>query len=224
MKSSLKKLVFGSIGDHRIRYGTGKGIKMHIDPAHKLQRILGMDENELMPIFTAWSLNANAFFDIGASDGFYGLMFRKCNQKGKVFLFEGQKRFIEEQKHNFLLNNFNEEIFHFSRYVASKDDNQTISLDTVIKDHHLENSSLLIKIDVDGGELEVLKGVKQTLQNYNCKLIVETHATVLEGDCILFLEELGYTTEIINPAWWRVIIPEKRPIEHNRWFLAEKPT
>jgi hypothetical protein len=37
-----------------------------------------------------------------------------------------------------------------------------------------------------------------------------------------FLERLGYTCRVIKNAWWRLLIPEQRPIEHNRWFIAEK--
>jgi len=28
--------------------------------------------------------------------------------------------------------------------------------------------------------------------------------------------------QIIKDAWWRVIVPEMRPIEHNRWLWATK--
>jgi hypothetical protein len=67
-----------------------------------------------------------------------------------------------------------------------------------------------------------LKGVENTLKQRSCKLIVETHSRDLEENCIKYLSGLGYSSKVIPNAWWRAIVPELRPIEHNRWFLAEK--
>jgi hypothetical protein len=32
----------------------------------------------------------------------------------------------------------------------------------------------------------------------------------------------GFQLEVVPNAWWRVILPEMRPIEHNRWLAAWK--
>ena len=88
------------------------------------------------------------------------------------------------------------------------------------KSNVLDSDVLMIKIDVDGGEIEVLKGLSKTLINYKCQLIIETHSKDLEVGCLEFVKEIGYKTEIIDNGKMRVIIPETRPIEHNRWFIA----
>jgi hypothetical protein len=53
-------------------------------------------------------------------------------------------------------------------------------------------------------------------------MIFETHSLELEVDCIAYLKERGYVVKIIKNGWWRFLVKEIRPIEHNRWFCAYK--
>jgi hypothetical protein len=78
---------------------------------------------------------------------------------------------------------------------------------------------LFIKIDIDGPESEVLATGRVTLAG-NCRLLIETHSPAAETGCISQLHALGYQTRIIHPAWWRIFLPERRPLPHNRWLTA----
>ena len=81
---------------------------------------------------------------------------------------------------------------------------------------------IFIKMDIDGGELEALQSCTSILTNKTCLLVIETHSDQLEKDCIFHLSNLGYNCKIIPNAWWRIFLPELRPIEHNHWFYAKK--
>jgi hypothetical protein len=81
-------------------------------------------------------------------------------------------------------------------------------------------SPVFIKIDIDGPEAEVLADGKETLRHRDCRLLIETHSPEAEAGCLAQLRELGYTTRVISPAWWRLFLPERRPIPHNRWLAA----
>ena len=50
----------------------------------------------------------------------------------------------------------------------------------------------LIKIDVEGFEIEVLKGAENTIKKFNPKIILETHSTGLKEKSLRFLGNLGY--------------------------------
>jgi FkbM family methyltransferase len=50
----------------------------------------------------------------------------------------------------------------------------------------------LIKIDVEGGELEVLKGAQQTLATHRPLLCIEAHTYAHLRDALLLLSRLGY--------------------------------
>jgi hypothetical protein len=79
-----------------------------------------------------------------------------------------------------------------------------------------------LKIDVDGAEMAVLEGARTILDRGIVDVLVETHAAALERECVSFLTARGYACTIIPNAWWRAIVPEQRPIDHNRWLWATK--
>jgi hypothetical protein len=79
---------------------------------------------------------------------------------------------------------------------------------------------LFVKIDIDGPEADVLATGSGMLHSEDCRLLIETHSPEAEAGCIAQLAALGYCTEIINPAKWRVLLPEQRPLPHNRWLAA----
>lgn len=219
MKQLIKKILFGDTPIQTIKAGIGKGLKMHIDVSSKTQRIIGLDELEIQKPFEKYSKLSSYFFDIGASDGYYSLLYRKFNSEGMIYLFEAQTRFKIEQEEHFRLNGFKIDYQHYDKFVSNLDNDKNISIDTLFQK---KNETLFFKIDVDGGELDVLNGMKNTAIQNNCYFIIETHTKQLEIDCLNFLQALGYKTKIIDQGWYRVFIKENRPIEHNRWFLAHK--
>jgi hypothetical protein len=95
---------------------------------------------------------------------------------------------------------------------------KNIKIDDLINE---TNKTIFFKIDVDGGELNVLKsGIKQ-IENNQCYFIIETHSLRLEQDCINFFKNLQYESKIIKNYFWRSILPEHRTITHNRWLVAK---
>lgn len=81
---------------------------------------------------------------------------------------------------------------------------------------------VLLKIDVDGAELDVLRAIPGFLSSKRVFLLLETHSAQLDADCRSFLEDLGYAVVIVPQAWWRRFLPEQRPIGFNRWLWAER--
>lgn len=56
----------------------------------------------------------------------------------------------------------------------------------------------VVKIDVEGGELDVLKGARATLQKHRPVVLLATHSRALRGDCARFLESLEYEMHLID--------------------------
>lgn len=77
---------------------------MYVDPAYKFQSIIGADEREVQPLFANYSKQCNYFFDIGASDGYCSLFYKKYNPSGEVYLFDADAKFQDIQKAHFDLN------------------------------------------------------------------------------------------------------------------------
>ena len=79
-----------------------------------------------------------------------------------------------------------------------------------------------IKMDVDGAEAEILRGTGRLNGPGGVRWLIETHSKSLESQCLEQLKAAGFETRIIRNAWWRALIPELRPIEHDRWLAAWK--
>jgi hypothetical protein len=59
------------------------------------------------------------------------------------------------------------------------------------------------------------------LGDADVRLLVEVHSHELESRCIKFLEKHRYTSKVISNSRWRRLIPELRPLPHNRWIWAK---
>jgi hypothetical protein len=78
----------------------------------------------------------------------------------------------------------------------------------------------VIKIDVDGAEAAVLRGAPRLLSRKDVTWVVETHSKMLEEECRGIFQAAGLRSRIVRNAWWRAIVPENRPVPHNRWLIA----
>lgn len=142
----------------------------------------------------------STFFDIGANVGYYSILASKLVGKGgHVFAFEPEAKNFESLKNNILLNNC-KNITPFKKAIANQSGKsklhihpsnegghsieqlegsldyqqvETISFDAFQKELFVDNaSSVVIKIDVEGFELEVLKGMKSNLIRNDAPTIV----------------------------------------------------
>ena len=105
------------------------------------------------------------------------------------------------------------------KFVGNEEGDQRLRLDSLLVSL---KEPCFIKMDIDGGEVEVLRGSARLLEFDDVRWLIETHSVELEAECIRILQEAGYVTKIIRNAWWRFFIPEQRPIPHNRWLIAHK--
>ena len=223
MKKLIKRLLFGSVtGPRKIRAGLLRGLMFRVDPHFKSQRLMGTDESEIANVVREFSAQVKTAVDIGANDGWYTLYFAAQPGIQKVFACEPDAKCIGELKDNLAMNTgATAKVSIISRFVGTKADPDWISLDEILRGTPEPH---LLKIDVDGGELGVLQSASELLLQHNPLVIVETHSQELERDCIAFLSERNYECTIIPNGWYRCIIPEERPIAHNRWFSAKRKT
>ena len=70
----------------------------------------------------------------------------------------------------------------------------------------MQGNSVLIKIDVEGYELEVLKGAIRVLSELRPKIIFESSNEKLRGELFRFLNDIGYS---IYPLPWRPGISDR---------------
>lgn len=204
-----------------IRLGCFRGLKMNLDLASQTQVYLGLFERELYRPLEKLAKGVRTAIDIGAAHGEYTLYFLVKTQATTVYAFEPSLELRARLLSNVHLNTpvSGVRLKLSGKYVGCSTEANTCNLDSLVP---MTKSPCLVKIDIDGGEVDVLKGAEKFLQLPQIRWIVETHSPKLESDCISMFERAGYHAQIIGNAWWRYIVPEQRPIEQNRWLIAIK--
>ena len=166
-----------------------------------------------------FSLSEGTFLDIGANVGKYSIIISKqIKDKGKVFSFEPEPSNLIALKRNIKLNKAkNITIIPFAcsnkkaklefylnennsggHSLVNKSNNKISvdadTLDNIIKENNIKNIKL-IKIDVEGAEMQVFEGAKETLKKYHPKIIFETD---FPGKVFPLLKKLNYEIKQIS--------------------------
>jgi hypothetical protein len=68
----------------------------------------------------------------------------------------------------------------------------------MVQDHTLPVPDF-IKIDVEGGEIEVIKGLKNVISSARPKLLIATHNPECHKFVVDFLNQNKYSFEILHP-------------------------
>jgi hypothetical protein len=228
LRTLVKRTIFGRPGvrERTVRLGLLRGLRFNLDAAHQSQVLAGMYERELNKPMRDYAGRASVVLEIGASDGYYAVYFASRPNVQRVVAFEGYAPTLERFRANVLLNDpaYTRKLVVVDKYVGNRDEGQWCSVDRALPEYAAGIAGpVLLKIDIEGGELDALKGAEQTLRTRECLLIVETHSEKLERDCLELLRGLGYRCDVIDVGWLHKLIPEQRGTAHNRWFVASKP-
>ena len=145
--------------------------------------------------------------DIGAQYGDYAILCSKI-YKAKVYTFEPLPQNFKEILKNIRLNGLEEDqIKAFNVALSDENKEKYITFDgdmansigkgkkIRIKFRTLDSYKIkpdIIKIDVEGFEVNVLRGAIKTIKKYKPKIIIETHSRELEEQVKEMLTSLGY--------------------------------
>lgn len=184
---------------------------------------LGSYEQEAFAILNDYLKLDDVVFDIGANLGYFSLYFSKKSINGNIYSFEPipeSKKLLDTHlkinkvsnvytfqlgisdsvteieftnSKNLAANTYKKEspIFEKTSKVLVK----TTTIDEFVKTNKI-NRLDFVKIDVEGAELDVLRGAEKTLQTLKPKLLLATHDCHIEGikqQCLNFLTQLGYS-------------------------------
>ena len=187
--------VFGSINKNRTSYFLLK--KCEFGDYHELNTIKKFSNS-----------NNLLFIDCGSNYGFYSLYTASLSQKNRIISIEASKNTSEEFNKNLKLNNFNNinffnnavsnssgEKISFYESVNDWESSQThnnfklnsetlvksIKIDTLIRDKQLDDYIVIIKLDVEGNEINVIKGALDLIKKSNPLIIIEFSKYIFEN-------------------------------------------
>ena len=206
----------------KILAGPFKGIKMNLTLRDQSQMYLGLYERETHPWLKRLSKNLKTAVDIGVGYGEHTLFFLIKTAAAKVYAFEPDAKCLAFFDENLKLNAISQSdrLRLSTKFVGNSESVSQIRLDSLAG---VIGGPCLIKMDVDGAEEQILQGATALNRLPGVRWLIETHSKELEDACVKILSEAGLQTRIVTPnSLWRTILPELRPIPHNRWLVAWK--
>lgn len=226
----------------------GYNFRMHVTPRYRQHYGSNSYEQFSASLISSIVRRAKLFVDVGASYGFYSLLVGTQYRELDIIAIEPTPETCTVFKRNIDLNGLSKVSVHqlavsdtigrrkFNVALASDScgffdhpnvgtlrsiDVKTITLDALLKDR--APCPLVIKIDTEGNELAVLRGMAETLERFpDIKLVIEfcpgtlRAANVRPDDLLKHLDELGFATFILDEQRRRFY--RARPEDDNlRW-------
>jgi FkbM family methyltransferase len=188
------------------------------------QYVLGRYELELLEVLEEILSSGMTAIDIGAHHGYLSLfILRNVGSEGRVFAFEALQQNSEMLQETMRLNQIDNievvsiavssisgsvELFESDssakNYISDRSFGKessvevaSITLDEYFENHYT-NSIDLVKIDVEGHEIEVFSGMKNILSKYHPVIICEFHDSSLFHIGKDYLREYGYEVKVIR--------------------------
>jgi len=184
-----------------------EGHKMYLDPSDSLKLSINQSFEELETKLVKDIIkDGNTIVDIGANIGYFTLIFaRLVGEKGEVFAFEPEPNNFNLLKKNIEINNYKNvnlinkaasnksgkiklyiDDFNSGGHslIAQIRNKQHIEIESIKLDDFFDTNKKIdfIKIDAEGAELEVLKGMSTLLnKNDDIKILLEYNPLVFKS-------------------------------------------
>ncbi|MEI8211719.1 MAG: FkbM family methyltransferase [Planctomycetota bacterium] len=227
MINSIKRLVLPNRPVRcPILFGPLRGARPLMNPQASVRYMLGLYEHELNGWLTKAIPRVTSLFDIGANHGYFclGVMaaWYRLKIEGSVWAFEPQPEEIDRilkgkiEQHGLKSNLVIEKCF-----VGSIEDANTIVIDRYLQQMGFDPSinRSMVKIDVEGAEMEVLQGAKSLAVAGNL-FLVEVHSATLLDEVQAFFRLCNHATEVVHQSPLPVIGRESRSLEN--WWVVSK--
>lgn len=174
---------------------------------------LGLYEAELNRHLRAIARPGYRSFDIGGQYGYDALVLAKLTG-GPVVTVEALPDLAQEIRQNTAANPALGPIEVVRAYVAAEEVDGQVTVDGLADRHGVPD---LLKLDIEGGEVDALSGASRVLRERRPAILLEVHGPDIEWDCLALLRDTGYSPPtVVDRRRW---LPEHRPIEHNRWLI-----
>jgi len=159
--------------------GPLRGGRFYANPRVSMRKVLGLYETELNPWIEKALMKADCVIDVGANDGYFTLgcaaAMRRAAKQVRITAFEPMAQHVHQikvarAKAGYLAN----EIDIVPKFVGRADNGNTVTLDSIIGVAQ-RNELCLMKIDVEGAELDVLEGARQVLTAGSPSVVFEAN-------------------------------------------------
>ena len=206
--------------------GPFRGATINLNPQYSLRKVFGIYEHELNEWLEKALLRVDTVLDVGANDGYFtfgcAAAFRRLKRSAEIMAFEPISQHFEELKSS--LDNQPKDKVQVSLYnclVGAEVKAGMTTLDAIAHEQPFPKApeKALIKIDVEGAELEVIAGASAWLNPTNYFLI-EVHDASFLDILIQKFSAQGIKLKQVNQQALPIIGRERRT-ELNWWLLSD---
>ncbi len=184
LRSALKRILPEKAIPLRILRGPFRGATVCMNPRDSLRKVFGLYEHELNEWLDQVLTRVDCIIDVGANDGYFtfgcAAAFRRMEKEASILAFEPQEMsFCQLEQSLIRQPKSGVAISLHQQFVGKCDEAATTTLDSAIDDFARSNGAramthALIKIDVEGAELDVIDGAREALYGRHYFLI-EVH-------------------------------------------------
>ncbi len=174
-----------------------------------LQKCNFFDVSEINTIKKLNNSHKIFLIDCGCNFGFYSFYTASLSKENEIISIEASKNTLEEFNENHNLNNFHN-IEILNKAVADLDNKKiefhesekdwessilspkfnikqkifvdTVTIDSVLKNRKIDNKLIILKIDVEGADINVLSGAKNTIERNKPFIIIEFSKYIFKNE------------------------------------------
>jgi hypothetical protein len=223
--SLLKKALFSDRAvPTRILWGPFRDAVILINRRDSLRKVFGLYEYELNSWLDSALSRVNRVLDVGANDGYFtfgcAAAFRRKGRFGEIMAIEPQAREVDLLQKSLAAQPFDTLLISLCQsFAGDKIAAGMTTLDALrwqLGDP-MDRSNTLVKIDVEGAEVDVLRGASSWFNASNLFLIEVHEAVFLKNITELFASH-GLCLKQINQRPLPFIGREQR--ESENWWLV----
>jgi hypothetical protein len=210
----------------RIWRGPFRGARIVMNPRDSLRKIFGLYEHELNDWLEQALRRVSRVVDVGANDGYFtfgsAAAFRRLGKSGEIIACEPQDSHVAMLRESVASQPQTGIRFEIVHALVGKELKPgMITLDSLqpAVDDPNDKVRTLVKIDVEGAEVDVIEGGRSWLQRSNY-FVIEVHRHELVGELRDIFAEKGLKLVQLNQQPLRVIGGELRERE-NLWLISD---
>lgn len=202
--------------------GPFRGAHVVMNPRDSLRKILGLYEHELNDWLEQVLHRVTRVVDVGANDGYFafgcGAAFKRMGKSGEIVAIENQDQHIVKLRSSIKAQGRTDVTYQLVQAYAGREDKPGyVTLDSLAKPGQQTNT--MVKIDVEGAEMEVVEGARKWIcpSNY---FVIEVHEERFLPQLQKIFAAHGHALLQVNQRPLPVLGREQR--ELNNWWLVSE--